>query len=175
MPLALVMAWATMGSARVPAHLADRTDVQWQAHETAHLTFSLPAHWAVTTHDDGSLRLAGTGRDGGATIDVAFLPEAPATLTAIERLGVVRIERDATIARHFLRIDQRARIAAAAAARIRYTADRTDGARVEAIWLARPLPDGRLLSVTLTVPEGTYFKSADALFRRFVQSVMLIP
>ena len=174
LPVAVAVVWS-MDTLGQPTPLMHLTEAPWETHETAELAFALPAHWTVTTTEDGSLRLAEQDVTGGAVITLAFAPEAPATMEAIEREGVRLIEQNPAIRRHFVRIDGRARLAGRAAARLQYTADLASGQRVDAIWMAVPIDDGRLLGLTLTVPEDAYFTAADALFRRFIQSVTLMP
>lgn len=174
LPVAVAVFWS-MGSLGQPAPLMHLTEAPWQTHQADALAFALPTSWTVEARDDGSLLLSDPAGTEGVAITVTFSPEAPASLGAIERQGVLRIERDPAIARHFLRIDKRTRVAGRAAVRIPYTADLAAGHRVEALWLALPLDDGRLLGLTLTVPSNSYHTAADALFRRFIDSVTLVP
>lgn len=174
LPVALAVSWS-VGSLGQPTSMMPLSQASWQTHQAEGITFSLPDHWSVTESDDGSLRLAEAATPDGPAITVTFAPEAPKTLGDIERYGVLLVERDPAITRHFLRIGQRARIAGRAAVRLQYTADFAAGHRIDATWMALPLDDGRLLGFTLTVPTNAYHTAANALFRRFVQSVSLVP
>ncbi len=164
---AVLLLWATAGAAGQPVPLMHTTEAAWPRHEAAGLAFAHPPDWSVTPLPDAAgLRLAPADAPAGTHVALTFVDDAPADLAAVERLGVVRLERDAGFDRHYVRILPRTRVDGQPAVQLRYTAYLTDGTHIEGLWIATPMPDGRLLSTSLVVHPGSYFKSVRSLYRK---------
>ncbi len=175
--VAALVLWASLGAASRPVPLMRLSEMGWQQYRTASLQFVRPAGWEVAPLAEGAegFRLTPPGGADGTHIALAYLPAAAPDLRAVERLGVAHVERNEALARHYVRILPRTRMAGRAAAQVRFSGYLASGAQVEGVWSGTPLPDGRVLAVSLEVHSGTSFKSAYAVYRQVLPSVRLTP
>lgn len=167
--VALFVLWATMGTMAQPA--PSHLEREWQRYESDGFAFSYPPDWSVDALPEGGFRLTPVGRSGGTHIAVAYIAGAVTDLEHVERLGVAHIEQQAAVARYFLRILPRTRLADRAVAQVRYTADLRSGERVEGVWVGIPQANGRVLTFELSAYPDTYFNGINHTFNRLLASV----
>ena len=175
--VSLFVVWASMGSMAQPAPNPGITKDGWHRYKAPSFAFSYPTAWAVNAPGQGdatSYRLAPQADAGtGTHVAIAYLPTTTTNLDQIERLGVAHVERDDTIARHYLRIMTPTRLADRVAARVRFTADLVSGERVEGLWVGIPQEDGQVLSFVLNVYPDDYFNGVHHTFKRLLASITL--
>ncbi len=173
--LAIFVIWASMGSMAQPAPVLDVQKDGWQRYQAETFAFSYPAGWTVSAsdQDEAAYRLAPDGVEAGTHVAIALLPAASADLAQIERMGIAHVERDDAVARHYLRIMPKTRLADHVAARVRFTTDLVSGERVEGLWVGVPQADGQVLSLVLKVYPDAYFNGVHHTFKRLLASVSL--
>ncbi len=174
--LAVVLPWPAFSSLSQETDFREATTepATLLNHESEAFTFSYPQDWTFDVADEAGeefYRL--TSPDFPLNIDVRIvdLDESGDPLPNLERQAVRSIETNEAYERHFIRVLPMTMMAGETAARVQYAARLHTGATVRALWVARPLPDGRAVVAQMTVQPESFYNGSLPYFEALLSTI----